>query len=321
MVIIIVNVVVGLLGFIVYLIDSHGKTLIDTFKMGRFPLLFYYLVGLTLSLSLIGMVFSCIPRPEMGNQNDVVCCSGCDGMYFYPYPYTATSESQVCCCNCCPGECGGCHPVACCECGDCAGAAVGEEAFICVMVVLVVFAVLGVFYCLGMGAYYVQHVTQRHIHVLQKRGLVEEYVVADLAEGAMSLDYRPPLGDDMEQGTMREADVENALHSRRTAPGDSEGIEMSSAVGLHSHLWDGAIGSGHQYARVTTSDSGGMDDSLRGTELSSSIVQPSAPPTDHAPSAPPAAGTAPAVREYGEYAYLSTLPRPQREELNRLGLL
>jgi hypothetical protein len=172
---------------------------------------------------------------------------------------------------------------------------VGEEAFVCLIGVMIVFAVVGVFYCLGMGAYYLQHVTQKHIHVLGKMNLAREYVVEDLAEDALS-----GGGDGWGKTSLIEGDtdVENGL--RRVSGGEceyEEGIELSGGT-----RWPGSGVRG--YTRVDTSDSAaGLSDHLL-TISGPSILQPAVA------SAPP--------MECDEHASLS---RRQRDELTRLGLM
>jgi hypothetical protein len=299
-VLLIAAVVVGSVASLTFLIDvSSGRILITVFKMGGYPFLFYFLAGFILCLAFIGMYFSCIPRSNPEHTGDILSCSGCDGMYFYPYPYAVTSTSDSAACCCCPGECAGCHAsnIACCECGECASAgAVGEEAFVCLIGVMIVFAVVGVFYCLGMGAYYLQYVTQRHIHVLGKLNLTSEYVVEDLAEDAL-----PGSSSGWGKTSLihEDGDVENCQLRTRGGGGEGEdegGVELSGRSGW---LSSGVSG----YARVDGDDNvAGLSDHLL-TVSSSSIIQPAA-------SAPP--------MESSEHPSLS---RRHRDELNRLGLL
>lgn len=309
------QVVIGLLGFIVYLFDSHGHHLINIFRMSGRPFLFYYLIGALLSLSIIGMVFSCLPRPDQGA--DVVCCTGCDGcdgchaVYCYPYPV----GPQEPCCFCCGNlDClGGGGAVPCCECGECCStAALGEEAFICVIGILIIFAILGVFYCMAMGAYYVQYVTQRHYHVLEKLNLTQEYKVADLAEGAMAVDYIPP---DVSEGTGEGGGgvVHSALHSSQGGAGielvegrrpyvDEESKMSDGETADWGHV-SGGFGATSNYSRIVN------DDSSHGGSYGVSIINPNI----GMPSS--------ALADEQSAESQSLLTEGQRRELVHMGLL
>jgi hypothetical protein len=76
------------------------------------------------------------------------------------------------------------------------------------IVVVVVFAIIGTVVCVVVGIAYAQKVVRSHYHVLQKYTLASDYVVADLAEGALPLGLggrEDGLGDnvgrDLESGS------------------------------------------------------------------------------------------------------------------------
>lgn len=103
-------------------------------------------------------------------------------------------ESGACCDGCC-GCCSNglvCHP---CEAGVggsggscatcCHGVSVAGAEDACVLCALGLFALLavvGVFVCLIAGAYLLNTLVQRHVHVLQKWTRTQRQMVADLAD-------------------------------------------------------------------------------------------------------------------------------------------
>ncbi len=285
------HVAIGLLGGLVFLMDFKKAILIHYFKMTSHPIAFYYVVSLILLLSLIGLVFSFIPMEEV-ELSGCTCsqCGGhsrrnrcadfgncrCDGCH-----HGNSSTGPCICCDTAGGcNCTGCGQCTCAECG-CAGAT-GEGAAMVAITMVLLFAALGIFYCLAMGAYYVKQVTQRHLHVLELRNLTEEYLVADLAEGALPVDFRSPGSNSMVVDFESGEDHEGA-------------IEMGNRSTLLNV---------NQYMRL----SNGADraDNAQYTELNSSIVQPSAPPTAEYVSA--------------QEIYVPPLPWAQQQELTRMGL-
>lgn len=189
-------------GSIVYGFDHYSHPLISALHMSSRPALFYYLAGLFFTLSFLGMAFTVVQIGCCGERNG--SCShchhnGCNNYVcidvYYPCVYS-NPHAAVCECGVCPaclhGEC-----CACCAdtgtagagCGECAaGASVGEECVMCMIVVVVIFAVVGVFVCVVVGAAYAQSIVRTHYHVLQKYTLATDFIVADLAEGALPID-------------------------------------------------------------------------------------------------------------------------------------
>jgi len=73
-------------------------------------------------------------------------------------------------------------------CGECASAgAAGEECVIVLIVVVVLFALVGAVVCVVLGVAYAQSIIRKHYHVLQKYTLATDFIVADLAEGALPM--------------------------------------------------------------------------------------------------------------------------------------
>jgi len=56
----------------------------------------------------------------------------------------------------------------------------GEAAIVGVIIVLLVFIVLGIFIVVGLGSVLVENIVLKHIHVLQKKTLVQFYKIKDL---------------------------------------------------------------------------------------------------------------------------------------------
>jgi len=62
---------------------------------------------------------------------------------------------------------------------------------------IVILAVIGIFVCLIAGAFVINSIVRRHVHVLQKWTRTQEYVVADLAhdDGMCEKDIRSNADD------------------------------------------------------------------------------------------------------------------------------
>jgi len=181
----------------VWSIDQRNSVLLEMFHLEKHPRAAYYLVGLFLFLAAVGM-FASVQYCMRSNGQQCSCgscapCYCCDDLFFYnPYIYVASDTGGTpctCCCGSC-GECGGQGCAGCTECGGCHGcatASLGEEAFLFVVVIVVIFAVVGVFVCIVMGTMFLQFVVERHLRVLRKFSLTKDYEVADLADSYLSL--------------------------------------------------------------------------------------------------------------------------------------
>jgi len=64
----------------------------------------------------------------------------------------------------------------------------GQECAAVLLVLVVVFALIGIFVCLVLGISYTQYLIQKHLHVLHKFTLSKDYIVADLAPDALNID-------------------------------------------------------------------------------------------------------------------------------------
>ena len=188
------QIVIFSLAFLIYSIDSHGDkehSLLSYIGVTNpYITSFYYFMGLLLSLSFVGLVYSLrhcgFCRDD--NCHNCYCADSC----FFPYYISSdaaatggTSDTALscCCCHDCGSlglcECGGLFQ-SCGDCSVCAGVSVGEEAFICLLVLVVLFAIVGVFVAIVLGSMYIQYIVQKHIHILHKWNLAQDYVVKDL---------------------------------------------------------------------------------------------------------------------------------------------
>ena len=98
----------------------------------------------------------------------------------------------------------------------CAGVDLAGDAAIFLIVIVVVLAIVGIFVMIYMGSKFVNQIVQSHVNVLRKRGLAEDFIVADLDEsttteyaynadfGAKSQTYStlPLLKEDIELGSI-----------------------------------------------------------------------------------------------------------------------
>ena len=85
------QLLIVVLGLIVYAFDLHSHALIESLRQTAHPMLFYYLSGLFFSLALLGMWFTVLQMGCCGDSasggcsapNDCVCADGC----IYPIYY------------------------------------------------------------------------------------------------------------------------------------------------------------------------------------------------------------------------------------------
>ena len=154
-------IIIGM-ALIVYFTDDHHKHLITQFHMMSHPKVFYYLAGFILSSAIIGLV------GVIG-----LCCSE-----------TAASSTSPGTCDCfylgyaCDGAtCEGCNCSGCqCAAGSCDVGSMGPFA----LIIIAGFAVIGAIIVVMAGVYLVQNAIAKHASVLYKRGLAQEFAVADL---------------------------------------------------------------------------------------------------------------------------------------------
>ncbi len=198
----------SLAGF-TYLIDHNSHYLLKLFHMDHYPFLFYYLFGLFLSFSLIGMIGSCIQSQCCGDTSNMNCY--CTDIVFLPY-FGPADSSPCCCCadSAACTQCGGCGS---CECANCLSAgAIGEEALYLFLVLLVLFAIIGLFVFIFVGAMLMQEIVRRHFHILDKWNLTREFIVKDLAPGALPIAF--PHDHDVRPYHDVEANIEMPSYTR-----------------------------------------------------------------------------------------------------------
>jgi hypothetical protein len=166
---------IGTFAMMTYALDQRAHVLVNLFIATQHLYLFYYLFGVFLFFAAIG-IFSFISLCSDGNSHDGLftfihrtdhCCL-CRPMFIDPNCGVCCFETN-CCMNC--SECN------CLACGAIEGSAECLPAF---LIVLAVFAVLGIFVACFAGMAYVSRTTARHLEILQKRGLASDFIVADL---------------------------------------------------------------------------------------------------------------------------------------------
>lgn len=135
----------------------------------------------------------CCSTRSLGCQRctDELCCTpgGCNGIDCLYFPLYTGNDACWCCDCCCSStahgslfDCGAAGTTGCCDVGalDCAGASLGEECLMLAVVVAVVVLVTGLVVMVIMGGTLLESVLLRHVHILQKRTLVDSYQVLDL---------------------------------------------------------------------------------------------------------------------------------------------
>lgn len=150
----------ALLALLVYGSDYKGG-LLNSFHAQDHPKVFYYLCGVFIALAIIGLVFTLTRTCGTCGSND------CAPTYCYydPVPY----NSDPCCCIACGDSPGCCSTAGAGDC-TCASAEFGAEAGPVLIVIAVGFAFVGLIVAVVAGVAFVQHVVQRHMHILHKRG-------------------------------------------------------------------------------------------------------------------------------------------------------
>lgn len=207
-ILLIVHILVFFCSTLVYYGDNKRHVLIHFVHFEHYPKTFYYFCGLLLFFACVGFCFliglltnnsptrrvgvchchdpmspscmCCDVAPRGGNH---YCCS-------YPHMHCCGVEGEGCCqsygctiCDCsfCEGGggCGSCHGC------DLGGAACeGEGAMVFGLVIVCVLAVIGIFICAALGMKGIKEISERHVHMLRKRTLVNDFMVCDLAADA-----------------------------------------------------------------------------------------------------------------------------------------
>lgn len=145
-----------------YGLDSKTHTLLKLFHAEAHPSLFYYGAGVFLFLAMVGL----LGLLGYFGQVNGDCCRHC-------HCYN---------CNIIPDCCVGCP-----HCGECGAITSTECSAECgpvILVLLGMLAIAGVFMSFFAGIAYIGQVTSSHLHVLQKQGLANDFIVQDLGNGA-----------------------------------------------------------------------------------------------------------------------------------------
>lgn len=178
--------IIIIFGLLAYSIDKKDHTLEKQFHFESHPILFYYLVGLVVVLAMIGMSYSMCYQNNCNTVSPGPCFCDC------PYClYMGPSDVPLCPgCNCagvnctecaCCNSCDGAGCMAC----DCSG--LGAEAAGLLLVLLAIFAFIGLFISIFAGIVFTQYIVRKHLHFLGKRTMAEDYIVKDLASDAFNI--------------------------------------------------------------------------------------------------------------------------------------
>ena len=163
----------------------------------------YYVSAVILCLALLGMLGTYLrltnqlpappTRPAAARHRvDTSCCPRC--CQFYPGEPLLFCDCEPCCRVCCCADhatCGACECGAClegggaCECGACDLASGGELILPVLLILLLLFAAIGLFVGIFFATIVVQRAAQKHVYLLQMRSEAQRFVVVDRAE-------RPP---------------------------------------------------------------------------------------------------------------------------------
>jgi hypothetical protein len=188
---------ISCLGLLIYEIDGN-KSLPHLFDIKHHLRLFYLSCGLFLFLSSVGIfasLFMCCNRSDSNtpsSSNECLCQCCCPTNSLYGPLYLSPDPSSQCCCCCCESSHDCCSPLCCtsCEsgslCEGCTAASCEQEALVFLLIGLLVFAIIGIVVSVFVGMYFVQKVTNSHIHFLHKQVLARDYLVKDLDEDPLS---------------------------------------------------------------------------------------------------------------------------------------
>lgn len=168
--------------FLTFSLDGKSQSLPKIFNVSSDKsLLVYYLCGVFIFLAFIGFSF-------------IVFMGG------------SSMAANDCNCNCCshhnnfciyiPGDC--CLACPNCECGAITGAECSAECAPFALVAVALLAFIGIFVAAFAGVAFITKVTSQHLHVLQKQGLAQDFMVRDL-EAAPDEEFGGGAGVQMTQ--------------------------------------------------------------------------------------------------------------------------
>uniref|UniRef100_M1CYC9 RING-CH-type domain-containing protein n=1 Tax=Solanum tuberosum TaxID=4113 RepID=M1CYC9_SOLTU len=168
-----VQLVLAALGYLVYVIDTHQKSwLLLHWGFGS-ELGFYYICGALLFFALVGISGCFLTCFDESVRDDL----------------SQPCQNALSCCSC-TSLCADCHTRRPHTGGG--GDQSGIPGLLVVAIIVIgLFALLGMFYSVLVATMVVQRIWQRHYHILEKRMLTKEYVVEDVGEVACN-DWSPP---------------------------------------------------------------------------------------------------------------------------------
>lgn len=210
-VLIITHILILFFSTLVYYGDKQRHILIHSAHFEYYPKAFYYLCGLLLFFASVGFCFLlgiltqrthnrhpglCDCR-DPASPNCCLCCDTCPNHSRCYYIPTNCCEGGACCDGCTACECGSCECGSCHACDIGGTACEGEGALVFGLIIVCVLAAVGIFICAALGAKGVKEISERHVHVLRKRTLVNDFIVSDLAEDGADCSFT-----DLEMGTV-----------------------------------------------------------------------------------------------------------------------
>jgi hypothetical protein len=150
------------------------------------------------------------------------CCYCCDDC---GYPYNQSGQDSECCngSHCGGGDSGGNQ-----DCGECV-----HVLLIILLVFAIILAVIGFFVGIVITVVAFQRVVQRHIHLVQKKQLIQEYQVMDLQEYDLT---RPlptaPQEEDLEWNTRERSESKYSPSAVPISPLPAKDVSYLQNLGL-----------------------------------------------------------------------------------------
>jgi hypothetical protein len=205
---------------------------------------FYYTAGLLVFFGLIGLAYASGNSCQRELPCD--CCAG-DPMCWWvwsdgiglsnPNFYFYNCYAPVVCpdCGAASAAGGGAHSGDCCAAcagGDCCTcAAIGEDLFAVLVAVVIILIALGVVISVAVGAMYISFIMQRHVKVLKKWNLAQEFMVVDLCENEDGLTSPIHILEEKQTSPVHVLDEKTMLKTPTTKSasgfsGSAHGIEL-----------------------------------------------------------------------------------------------
>lgn len=166
---------------LVWIFDKKSF-LLQKLNFSSHPLTFYYLAGLTLLMSIVGILF--LAMLVCPHSHD----TGISVMDVYLWNIMLPSDSPCCVCCCDTNaasssaavssstcECCHCTECTCVECSSCSA-----EAIPLLLIVFGVLVFVGLVVSIFLGAYMIEKLIERHVTILKKSTLAKDFIVADL---------------------------------------------------------------------------------------------------------------------------------------------